>query len=360
MSYAPIPMVPGPVALHPEVVRAMGQDYGSGQVESDFMGLYHATSRNLARLMGTRNDVPLMTGEGMLALWGALKSCLRAGDTVVAVGTGVFGDGVGDMAKSLGCKVEAVSLPYNSTIGELGKIEEAVRRVKPVMITATHCETPSGTLNPLAELGKLKKDLGVPLFYVDAVASVGGVPVLADEWHVDLMLGGSQKCLSAPPSMSFLGVSDAAWARMAEVNYQGYDSILPFRTVREDGRCPYTPYWHGVASLHAATQVLFEEGMENVFARHEAAGTRCRQGLARLGIPLWTAPDAVNSPTVTAAMIPNGLTWEAWKARLRARGLICTGSFGPMAGKVFRLGHMGTQAQLHLVDEALEAIADAL
>lgn len=360
MSYAPIPMVPGPVALHPDVIRALGQDYGSGQVESDFTGLYDAASRNLGRLMGTSNDVALMTGEGMAALWGGLKSCLKSGDPVVAVGTGVFGDGVGDMASSFGCKVEAVSLPYNSTLSDLSRIEEAIRRVKPVMITATHCETPSGTLNPLAALGELKKSLNVPLFYVDAVASIGGVPVNADEWHVDLLLGGSQKCLSAPPSMSFVGVSDAAWARMAEVNYQGYDSILPFRTVRSDGRCPYTPYWHGVAALYAATQAIFAEGVDAVFARHEAVAAQCRAGLAELGISLWTASDAINSPTVTAAMIPDAHTWPEWKQRLRDRGLVCSGSFGPMANKVFRLGHMGTQAQPYLMEQALDAIKRSL
>lgn len=360
MRYAPIPMVPGPVSLHPDVRAVLGLDYGSGQVEPDFMNVYDATSRSIARLMGTENDVVLMTGEGMLALWGALKSCLRAGDGVVSVGTGVFGDGIGDMAASLGCRVEKVSLPYNSTIGDLTPVEEAIRRVGPVMLTAVHCETPSGTLNPLAALGQLKKDMNVPLFYMDCVASLGGAPVLADAWNVDLALGGSQKCLSCPPSMSMVGVSPAAWERMAEVNYQGYDAIAPFRHVREDGRCPYTPSWHGIAALQAGAQALFAEGLREVFQRHEETASRCRAGLAGLGIALWTAPNAVNAPTVTAAMIPAGWTWPQWKQALRQHGLVCTGSFGPMDGKVFRLGHMGTQAQPWLMDMALEAIARAL
>ena len=80
MSYAPIPMVPGPVALHEDVIAVLGRDYGSGQVESDFLCLYDATSRGIGKLMGTKDDVVLMTGEGMLALWGALKSCLKPGD----------------------------------------------------------------------------------------------------------------------------------------------------------------------------------------------------------------------------------------------------------------------------------------
>jgi len=353
-------MVPGPVSLHPDVLAALSRDYGSGQVEPDFMGMYDATSRNIARLMGTKNDVVLMTGEGMLALWGALKSVLRPGDPVVCVGTGVFGDGIGDMARSIGCRVESVSLPYNSTLSDLSLVEEAIRRVRPVLLTAVHCETPSGTLNPLVELGQLKKDLGVPLFYVDAVASMGGVPVEADTWKVDLMLSGSQKCLSAPPSMSMIAVSRTAWERIEDVNYQGYDAIAPFRRVREMGRCPYTPNWPGIAAIYAATQAIFAEGMANVFARHELVAAQCRKGLAQLGINLWTAPEAVNSPTCTAALIPGKFTWPEWKARLRARGLVCTGSFGPMDGKVFRLGHMGTQAQAFLMEEALAAIAEAL
>lgn len=267
MSYAPIPMVPGPVALHEDVIAVLGRDYGSGQVESDFLCLYDAASRGIGKLMGTKDDVVLMTGEGMLALWGALKSCLKPGDHVVSVGTGVFGDGIGEMAESFGCIVEKVSLPYDCSIREsdLAAVEEAIRRVKPVMLTAVHCETPSGTLNPIGLLGKLKKDLGVPLFYVDTVAGLGGAPVHMDEWNVDLMLGGSQKCLSCPPSMSMVGVSSAAWERMKEVNYQGYDAILPFRTVRTDGRCPYTPNWHGVAALYAGTQAIFKEGMDAAF-----------------------------------------------------------------------------------------------
>lgn len=360
MAYAPIPMVPGPVSLHPDVITALAQDYGSGDIEADFMNLYDTTSRNISKLMGTKNDVVLMTGEGMLALWGALKSCLKPGDAVVSVGTGMFGDGIGTMAESFGCRVEKVSFPYNTTIDDLSRVEEAIRRVKPVMITAVHCETPSGTLNPLADLGRLKKDMGVPLLYMDCVASLGGAPVEADAWHVDLALGGSQKCLSCPPSMSMVGVSDAAWERMKEVNYQGYDAILPFRTVREDGICPYTPSWHGIAALHAGVQAIFQEGLTHVFMRHEAAATQCRAGLAELGISLWPVSEAVNAPMVTAAMIPSGYTWQQWKAALRRHGLICAGSFGPMDGKVFRIGHMGTQAQPYLVEQTLDAVAAAV
>ena len=141
MSYAPIPMVPGPVALHEDVIAVLGRDYGSGQVESDFLCLYDAASRGIGKLMGTKDDVVLMTGEGMLALWGALKSCLKPGDHVVSVGTGVFGDGIGEMAESFGCIVEKVSLPYDCSIREsdLAAVEEAIRRVHEAMPDVLLC-----------------------------------------------------------------------------------------------------------------------------------------------------------------------------------------------------------------------------
>lgn len=360
MAYAPIPMVPGPVTVPAHIREALAQDYGSGQVDTDFLALYHNTGRALGTLMGTRNDVTIMTGEGMLALWSGLKSCLAPGDRVLSIATGVFGDGIGDMAASFGCEVRKVSYSFNESVHDTQRIEDAVKEFRPHMITVVHCETPSGTLNPLHEIGEIKRRCGVPLLYVDAVASVGGVPVQADAWGADLVLGGSQKCLSAPPNLSFLSVSDSAWERAARVGYVGYDALSPWRTVQEDGRCPYTPYWNGVAALHVAAQSILEEGPEAVFARHEAVATLCRQGLQRLGVPLWTAPEAVNSPTVTAACVPQGRTWPQWQETLRKRGLVVTGSFGPMAGKVFRLGHMGSQARISLMQQALQAVEESL
>ena len=360
MPYAPIPMVPGPVTVPSPILAALAQDYGSGQIEPDFLALYHATGRALAKLMNTRNDVVIMTGEGMLALWSGLKSCLAPGDRVLSVATGVFGDGIGDMAASFGCDVRKISYPFNETVHDLQRIEDAIKEFHPHMITAVHCETPSGTLNPIEGIGELKRRYGVPLLYVDAVASLGGAPVQADAWGVDLLLGGTQKCLAAPPSLSFLGVSPAAWERAAYIEYQGYDALSPWRTVQQDGRCPYTPYWHGMAALHAGATAILEEGLDKVFARHNAAAKACRDGLAALGLDPWPADTATPSPTVTAALLPKGKRWPQWREALRQRGLIVAGSFGPMAGKVFRLGHMGSQASVPLVLRALDAIDDAI
>ncbi len=356
MEVYPIPMVPGPTAV-PAAVRAVYQkNYGSADLEPEFLTLYHETELKLQQILGTQNRVVIQTGEGMLSLWSALKSTLRRGDRLLAVATGVFGYGIGDMAASIGAEVRTIGLPYNETIADLAEIERAIVDFQPKMITAVHCETPSGTLNPLAALGALKHSYDVPLFYVDVVASAGGAPVSADDWHIDLCLGGSQKCLSVPPSMSFLAVSDRAWDIIRAVDYVGYDALKPFFTAPTEHYFPYTPNWHGVAALNAGAELLLAEGFSAVFARHQNAAEVCRSGLTELGMTLFPAPNAVLSPTVTAALVPEGIGWEAFDARLRARGLAVGGNYGLLAGKVFRLGHMGAQADTALVRQALDVL----
>jgi aspartate aminotransferase-like enzyme len=239
-------------------------------------------------------------------------------------------------------------------------LEAAISGTQPKMITVVHCETPSGTLNPLEELGRLKEKYEVPLLYVDAVSSVGGTPVLTDEWKIDLCLGGSQKAFSVPPAVAFLTVSEGAWEIAEKVNYFGYDALLPFRTAVERFYFPYTPNWHGLAGLYAATALLLDEGIDQVFARHAAVAETCRRGLEAAGLRLYPAPGAIPAPTVSAAYVPEGITWEELDRRFRQYGLVVGGSYGPLAGKIFRLGHMGSQADMELLGEALDVIREVI
>lgn len=151
MKTYPIPMVPGPVVVPPEVLEAYQTNYGSADLEDDFIDLYNKAEAGLQQIMGTRNPVAIQSGEGMLALWAALKSCLVPGDRVLSIATGLFGEGIGDMASRVGAEVRKISLEYNQTISDIQSIEKVAAEFRPKMITAVHCETPSGTLNPLAE-----------------------------------------------------------------------------------------------------------------------------------------------------------------------------------------------------------------
>ncbi|GAP10954.1 serine-pyruvate aminotransferase [Bellilinea caldifistulae] len=356
MNLYPIPMVPGPTSVPQIVLDAMNRDYPSADLEREFLDLYNQTENLLRVVYETKNRVVIHTGEGMIALWGALKSTLLPGDRVLALASGVFGYGIAEMAASIGADVKVYGVAYNQTFQDWDAIERLIKTFRPKMITAVHCETPSGTLNPLEKIGLLKQQYEVPLFYVDAVASLGGTPVKTDEWAIDLCLGGSQKVFSAPPLAAFVTVSEAAWKIIKQVGYVGYDALLPFWDAQEKFYFPYTPNWHGVAAVHQALRLILDEGLAEVFKRHEMVADYCRKELQEMGLRLFPAENAVPSPTVTAVHIPEKFSWEELDRRFREMGLVVGGSYGPLAGKIFRLGHMGSQANMTLMEEALRVI----
>jgi aspartate aminotransferase-like enzyme len=288
-----------------------------------------------------------------------MKSCLRPGDRVLAVSTGLFGSGIGDMARSIGAAVETLEFAWDE-VADPTRVEEAIVRFGPKMVTAVHCETPSGTINPIDAIGQAVARHDVPLFYVDTVSGIGGSEFRTDDWRVDLALLGSQKCLSAPSAFSMVAVSPRAFEVIREVRYEGYDALLPFETSLENRYFPYTPYWHGMAALEIACGLILDEGLEHVIGRHERVAAACRRGLLELGLELYPRSEAYSSPTVTAVRVPESISWEELDRRLRARGVGVGGNYGPLAGKVFRLGHMGIQAREELVQQALEALAKAL
>ena len=212
-----IPLVPGPVSV-PEALRAVYRiDYGSADLEEEFFSLYAECEQGLQAVLGTQNPVTIQSGEGMLALWGALKSVIRPGDRVLAVATGLFGYGIGEMAGQLGAQVEVAGFDHDQAI-DPEPVREKALRFRPRLVTAVHCETPSGILNPLQEVGKVCREMDA-LFYVDFVSSGGGVPVDVDANHIDLGLMGSQKVLSLLPDLSMVTVSQRAWQAVDEVNH---------------------------------------------------------------------------------------------------------------------------------------------
>lgn len=353
-------MVPGPVSVPREILEAGLENYGSADLEKEYLSLYKATEKALQKIMQTRNDIVIQTGEGMLALWSAMKSSLLPGDKVLVLSTGLFGYGMGGMAESIGCEVRTLGFGFDETFTDFEIIEKAIAEFQPKMITLVQNETPSGTMNPVEEIGLLKEKYDVPLLYVDAVSGIGGSVVKTDEWQIDFCLGGSQKCLSAPANMAFLSVSEKAWKIIEEVGYVGYDALLPFRDAVKQAYFPYTPYWQGTAQLHRAAQLLLEEGLTKAIARHRKVAEYCRKRAAELELQLFPAADATPSPTVTALYVPEGWTWKKWDERLRAEGLAVGGNYGCLAGQVFRIGHMGSQANLNLVKEAMDIIAQVL
>ena len=354
-----IPLVPGPTSVPNSILAAHQLDYGSPDSEPEFILLYQDTQQKLQKILNTRNEIAIMSGEAMIGLWGALKSSLIPGDRVLSIATGVFGYSIAEMARTITPDVEVVGFEYNE-IADPDRVEQALEKFRPKMITMVHCETPSGTLNPVAEIGALVQKYDIPLFYVDAVSSAGGVELRTDDRNIDLCLVGTQKCLSAPPDFGIVSVSEHAWDIIKQVNYQGYDALLPFRTAVKRRWFPYTHNWHAMAVLNAACARIINSGIEQILRFHQESALFCRRRIQESGLRLFPKDESFSSPSVTAVLLPQNLSWVKFDAALREHGLVVGGSFGKLAGKIFRIGHMGTQADRFLVEQGLDVIDQVL
>jgi len=155
-------------------------------------------------------------------------------------------------------------------------------------------------------------------------------------------------------------VSEPAWSAVEEVGYVGYDALAPWRTGIEDRHLPYTHNWHAMAALHLATRMLLHDGLSTVFRRHDDVAAYCRSRLQSMGIELFPVREEISSPTVTAAKVPVGWSWADLDSALRGRGVVVGGSYGPLAEKVFRIGHMGSQANRVLVERGMDILEEIL
>ena len=187
-----IPLVPGPTSVPAEYREAYMTDYGSTDLEEEFFELLAENHNLLKKMLHTQNDVIIGSGEGMLALWGAMKSVIKPGDKVLAVSNGIFGHGFGEMAEAIGARAEYLEAPDGAFVSA-DALRAKLAEFRPDVVTAVHCETPSGLLNPIAEIASAVVESGA-LFIVDFVASAGGADVCVDDWHIDL---GSWEARSA-------------------------------------------------------------------------------------------------------------------------------------------------------------------
>lgn len=350
-----IPLIPGPTLISTDVLALYHNEYGSSDCEPEFFELYSETQNNLGRIIETQNKMALMNGEAMIALWGALKSTLEKDDKILAITTGMFGCFMSEIADYIGCNVEIINSKEDEA-ADINKIESAIKRFQPKMVTIVHCETSSGIINSVEEVGKLIRKYDVPLYCVDAVSSAGGTPVKTDDWSIDLCLVGTQKCLSAPPDMGIIAVSDRAWKIIKKVNYQGYDALLPWENALKNKHFPYTLSWHSTAAINKACQSILEEGIANVFKRHEIISAYCRNRVKEMGLLLFAKDEKYCSPTVTTIQVPKGVEWKKLNANLRTRKMVVGQGLGDYAGKVFRIGHMGEQANQEIVEHGMDIL----
>ena len=354
-----IGLIPGPVSVPEEIRKAWLNDYASSDLEDEFFTLYRDNQALTQKLLHTKNDIVITSGEAMSILWAALKCTLKAGEKVLAVSSGLFGEGFADMARAFGAEAEICAFPYDG-IPEAEKVREHAKRYRPKVITAVHCETPSGTLTPcLEEIGRIAREVGA-IFVVDFVSSVGGAELDVDACGIDIGLLGSQKVLSLTPCLSVSSISSRAWEVIADVNYYGYESYLGWKKIPAEHYMPYTHDWQAMKALNISLNMIMREGMEAAFKRHDMAARLCRDMGREMGLKLYPKSENICSPTVTAFYVPEKFTWPEFDGALRAKGLAIGGNYGSLAGKVFRIGHMGSQADCDLVREGMNVIREVL
>lgn len=354
-----IGLVPGPVRVPQEIKSAWLNDYASPDLEVEFFGLYRDNQSLTQKILHTENDIIITSGEAMSILWASLKCTLKPNNKLLAVSSGLFGEGFAEMARALGVNTEVCAFPYDE-VPDPDTVREHALSFRPNVITAVHCETPSGTLTPcLTELGSIAREVDA-LFVVDFVSSAGGAELDVDDCGIDIGLWGSQKVLSLPPCLSLSSVSKRAWNIIEEVNYSGYESYLGWRKVPDEHYTPYTHDWAAMKALNISLNMLNSEGINSVIERHENAARLCRDMGREIGLRLFPKNEKISSPTVTAFYVPEKFSWPEFDCALRGKGLAVGGNYGKLSGRVFRVGHMGSQADPELVSKGMRIIREVI
>ncbi|QCC54658.1 pyridoxal-phosphate-dependent aminotransferase family protein [Natronorubrum bangense] len=347
-------VTPGPTAVPPAVREAMADPQPNPDIEAAFAERYADVCAKLETIYDTSHDVVVPGGEGILGLEAAIASLVAPGDRVLCISNGLYGDGFADFVESYDGDADLVSVPYDEPYdleAIAAALEAAAADGEPyTLATMVHCETPTGTLNDLEPVLDLLDDHDV-LSVVDAVSSLGGTPVPSD--RIDVCLGASQKCFSAPPGLTTAAISDRAWDAMdAREPSSLYTNFLPWRDVSEG--FPYTHLSANVAALDVALDLLLEEGLEDVYARHETAAKRCRERGTELGLECYPDPER-RSPTVTAFWLPGEAKRVQQQVADEEDVVLATG-LGDMADDILRIGHMGYNADLETVERAMDAL----
>ncbi|MFC6903886.1 alanine--glyoxylate aminotransferase family protein [Halalkalicoccus tibetensis] len=349
-------MTPGPTALPESVREAMARPIHNPDVEPEFTELYRDLLEKLGEVYGTDDDLVVLAGEGMVGLETGVDSLIEEGDTVLCLANGIYGAGFADLVESHGG--EPVVHGAEPTEGfDPEAVREAVEEHDPAVATMVHCETPTGVLNELDGVLEVLDQRDV-LSVVDAVSSLGGTEVPTE--HIDIGLGATQKCLSSPPGLATLSVSDAAWERVAAVEQDSfYLNLEPWRDLGLDDPPAAFPYTHSVSNcyaLDASLDLLLEEGREDVFERHAEAAEHCRERGRELGLEPFSAELA--SPTVTAFAVEGRA--EELRERVAEEGVVLATGLGEYAEDLLRVGHMGYNADIERVDRTMDALDAAL
>lgn len=352
-------MTPGPTMVAPSVLQARSREFGNPDVDIDFCEEYHTVCTELAELLGTKNEVYVLGGEGILALEAACASLTEPGDRVLVIDNGVFGKGFADFVTIYGGEPVLYTVDYHRPVETetLRAYLEKDHNFK--YATVVHCDTPSGVLNDIGSICPLLKEFGI-LTVVDSVAAMFGEEVYVDNWKIDIICGGSQKALSAPPGLAFVSVSSKAKEAMENRRTpiaSFYCNLLTFKDYYTEKWFPYTMPISDIYGLAEAVRLVRED--TNRIERHHQIAAAVREAVKEAGLSLYL--EYGDAATVTAVLVPEGIRdSEIIRVMKEEHGILISGSFDVLAGKVIRLGHMGNNANEKDVAQMLSALTKTL
>ncbi|HEX3709099.1 MAG TPA: aminotransferase class V-fold PLP-dependent enzyme [Pseudolabrys sp.] len=337
--------IPGPTPMPDRVLRAMDTPIIDHR-GPEFAKLAKKCLEGIKTIFKTTNPVIIYTATGTGAWEGALVNTLSPGDKVLMVETGQFGLLWKKMAEKLGLKTEIIATDWRTGV-DANAVEARLKEDKTNEIKAVcflHNETSTGCLSPVAEVRKAIDRANHPaLLFVDTISSLASADYRHDEWGVDVTVGGAQKGLMLPPGMAFNAISDKALAanKTAKLpkSFWAWDEMLAMNKV---GFFPYTPATQMLQGMSVSIDMLHEEGLDNVFARHERLAEATRRAVKAWGLEIICRDPKFYSPTLTAVLLPEGHDADAFRALALEHFNISFGSsFGKLAGRYFRIGHLG-------------------
>jgi alanine-glyoxylate transaminase/serine-glyoxylate transaminase/serine-pyruvate transaminase len=337
--------IPGPTPLPDRVLRAMDTPIIDHR-GPEFSRLAKKCLDGIKTIFKTVNPVIIYTASGTGAWEGALVNTLSPGDKVLMVETGQFALLWKKMAEKLGLQTEFITSDWRGGV-DPAAVEARLREDKGKTIKAVcflHNETSTGALSPVNAVRKAIDNAGHPaLLMVDTISSLASTDYRHDEWGVDVTVGGAQKGLMLPPGMSFNAISDKALAanKTAKLpkSFWAWDEMIAMNKV---GFFPYTPATQMLQGLSVSIDMLHEEGLDNVFARHDRLAEATRRAIKTWGLEIICRDPKCYSPTITAILLPDGHDADAFRALALDRFNISYGaSFGRFQGKMFRIGHLG-------------------
>jgi len=353
--------MPGPSNVRENVRQARSIKTTNPDVDVDFVEFYKNTCDKMAKIINTKNDVYILSGEGILGLEAACASLTEKDDRVLVIDNGVFGKGFEDFVTMYGGEAVLFSKCYKKAIDveELERFLEKDHDFK--YATIVHCDTPTGVLNDLSKISPLLKKYNI-LTVVDSVAAMVGEKLLVDDWQIDMVLGGSQKAISAQPGLSIVSVSEDAKNTMKNRKSKiigFYCNLTIWEDYYEQKYFPYTMPISDIISLDRALENILEEGIENTIKRHERIAKATRDALKEYGGELFL--NSGYSNTVTALVIPESIgALNLTKYIGEKYNTIIGTSLGEYVDKLLRIGHMGENAKLDKIIYILDILDNSL